>query len=135
MKVCITKDTKKWLTLEQAPKARRIIESMKEDEWSAKEYLDMAARCWLRNAENGNEHDHVEKVLSASAEIAGNARIWNWFGDDSEHLDVWIRGTVETYGGFIKIGCYLSDICGIGPEEFNRDFPTHTYTRYFTEKK
>lgn len=134
MKVCITANTKKWLTLEQLPIAKQIIEGMKEDEWSAKEYLDMAASCWLHNAENGDEYDHVAKVLSATAEIAGNSRVWDWFGG-SGHIDIWLDGTVETNKGFLKIGCYFSDICNIGPEECNRAFPSHCYTKYYTEKR
>lgn len=134
MKVKITDEARRWLTLAELPSAKQMIAEMKEDESSAAEYLATAAACWLHNSENAHRADDVVKVLAASAEIAGNARIWNRYNDESGRLDVWLTGTVETFYGFLKIGCYLSDVWEIGPEDVNRAFPRFTYSRYYVEQ-
>ena len=133
MKVKITGETKKYLTLEQLPVAKEIIKDLTEDEWSAKDYIKMAAGCWLR----ATHHicDAVDKVINAEARIAGNCRVYNALADSCGTMDVWIEGLVKTCRGYMEIGAYLTDIWNIGPEEFNREFPMHTYTRYFTERK
>ena len=135
MKVKITEETRRWLTLAELPEAKKIIADMKNDESSAAEYLKTAAACWLRNSEKANRADDVIKVLYAEAEISGNSRIWNRYDDESGRLDVWIDGTAETFYGFLKIGFYLSDVWELGPDDVNRAFPEKTYARYFLEKK
>ena len=135
MKVKITADSKKFLTLEEAPKAREIIAEMKEYEESAGDVIRTAAACWLWNADRGTITDSVQEVLHAEAEIAGNSRVWDRYGDGTGRLDVWVSGTVETFDGFLKIGCYLSDVWELGTDEVNREFPRRTYARYYTERK
>ena len=131
MKVTITKDTKKWLTLEQAPIARRIIADMKQDETPITEYAAMAVNCI------GNALGHFNwcsRVLEAKAEISGNRRIWNQYSDDSETLDVWIDFTARTDDGFIEGGAYLTDIWNIGGIE-SEELAAHMYCRIFEEVK
>ena len=124
MKVQITKETKKWLTLEQAPAARRMIQELKEEE--AKYDLETLANAFEAAAPK-----------EYTAEISGNCRIWNFFNDNSGTLDVWINVTLpETYenGKYViyKVGCYLSDIWQIGSH--NRDeIKSHMYIRRFVE--
>lgn len=133
MKVRLTKEAKKWLTLEQAPIAHQIIKGEKENETTAAEYAEMV----IRAVYFGSVWD-VE-VLKADASIAGNCRIWNQYGDESGTLDIWIDATAYVDNGnseFIIIGCYFSDICQLsGNYEDNQDLISHMYIRRFKEDK
>ena len=132
MKVKITSESKKWLTVAEHENAKQIIKEMREDEYGAADYIRSAAHCWLCNS---GAVDYVVAVLKADAEISGNARIWNAYNNESGRLDVWLSGTVETSRGFLKIECYLTDVWGLGPKESNVQFPALCYARYFTEQK
>ena len=132
MKVSITKETKQWLTLAQAPIARRIIEEMKEYEWTAKEYAEMAVNC-IGNATR-NWCNWCSKVLDATAEIAGNQRVWNAYDNESGHLDVWINFTARTYTGFIEGGAYLTDLWQSDGTNYE-ELASHMYYRIYEEVK
>ena len=117
MKVSITKEMKKVITIADMPAVREVIKTMQYDATTAKEAAEAAA----------------------SAEIAGNCRIWDYyhFDDCSDHYDVWINFTAviaNGFGGIIMGGAYLSDInsaTGDNDEEL-RDY---MFIRKFTEKK
>ena len=129
MKVSITKEMKKVITIADMPAVRKVIESMKDDTCTVKEYAETAARI----ASGNND----VKVLECSAEIAGNCRVWDHFGNGTEHYDVWINFTAiiaNGFGGIIMGGAYLSDIwqaTGDNDEELRE----HMYIRKFTETK
>ena len=108
MKVQITADTKKNITVARLPAARAIVKSCAEDETGAKEYAASAINAALK-ATTGAVNGCV-KVLEASACVARNCRAWCNYDDNSEDLDVWIEATAETVEGFAKIGAYLTDI-------------------------
>ncbi|MDE7332091.1 MAG: hypothetical protein K2O16_07590 [Lachnospiraceae bacterium] len=55
MKVALLKEDKKFITLADAPIVRQIIANMKEDEYTAEKYADMA----IRAAYNGDAY-HIE---------------------------------------------------------------------------
>lgn len=135
MKVKITEQSKKIVTMEEAGAAKQIVRDMKEDESTAADYIGMAARCWIRNAQVAEQHDSVRRVLEATAEICKNSRVYEQFGEGSGNLDVWIEGVAETWYGFLRIGCNLTDVWQIGPDDWNREFPAHVYARYYVEKK
>ncbi len=80
MKVSITKESQKVLTLEEAQAARQIILDRKEDEWSVTEYVEMAI-----NAICGYS-DRCVEVLKATAEINKNRRAWNVYSENSGTL-------------------------------------------------
>lgn len=123
MKITITADAKKYLTLTQLPIAKQVIKDMKEDEF---DYAEQAARI----ASDG----YVVKVYETKATIAGNYRVWNQFGDGSGTMDVWVDFTALTSEGFIMGGAYLSDLWSADGEnlEYIRE---HMYIRKFTETK
>ena len=131
MKVSITKEMKKVITVADMPAVNEVIKTMQYDATTAKEAAEAAARI----ASGNND----VKVLEASAEIAGNCRIWDYYNYDgcSAHYDVWINFTAIIAGGFGGImmgGAYLSDIqqtTGDNDEEL-REF---MYIRKFTETK
>ncbi len=126
MKVSITKESKKILTLEEAQVARQIILDRKEDEWSVTEYAEMAV-----NVVCGCS-DHCVEVLKATAEINKNCRAWNVYSENSGTLDVWIKATAQTSEGFYIIGVYLSDIWEISDDN-HAEIASHMFIRKFVE--
>lgn len=123
MKVSITKQSKKVITLAEAPIARRIIEEMKDDEMSVSEYAEIAARVAGGNGEY--------EILRASAEIAKNARAFNLYGEDTGNLDIWLNFyAFNSYKGFFEIGAYLSDIWAIGADN-TEEIKSHMYINHY----
>ncbi|MBR0283246.1 MAG: hypothetical protein IJQ81_16920 [Oscillibacter sp.] len=137
MKVQITKDAKKWLTLAEAPVARAIVADFKDPEMygneRAEELIERAARAYLDATGYCDKIGYVEKALTAKAEIAGNQRVHNYYFADSGRLDVWIQGAVELSRGFLEIHAYLSDIWALGGDEAARNLAAHAYVRRFAE--
>lgn len=104
MTVKITKEAKKWLTVAQMPIVRQIIASLKEDEITAADAAKQAASIIFGYSEG-------VKIFEATAEIAGNRRINNYYTTDSGTLDIWINFSIfDSYKGFVTGGAYLSDI-------------------------
>ena len=81
MRVKFEKESKKYITLEEAPIVREIIAYMKEDENTAKEYAEMA----IRVAYDGDTWN-IDTMI-ATAKISKNGRAWNAFSDNSGYLD------------------------------------------------
>ena len=127
MKIAITKDSKRVITLDKMPAVRRIIAEFREDEMKPADYAENVAR----NISGTN----CVKILEASAEIARNCRAWNDITDDSGDLDVWITFTAfcETYPNqmFIKCGVYITDIWKLRSDEMLQ----HIYIQKFIEKR
>lgn len=129
MKVRFEKEEKKYITLEEAPIAREIIASMKEDESTAEEYAEMA----IRAAYDGNAWNI--DTMRATAKIAKNSRAWNEFSENSGYLDIYIKATAHVnQDEFIMIGAYLSDIWKITGYN-NKEIASHMYIRRFKEIK
>ena len=129
MKVKLTQEMKKYITMDQAPKARAIIADMKEDESTPSDYIRYA----ISAVYDGNSYN-VE-VLKAEAEIAKNCRCWNAYGEDSENLDVWVEATAYANGDeFLIIGAYLTDIWNITGDN-NREIASRFYVRRFKEER
>ena len=129
MKVTLTAEMKKIITVSEMPAVNKVIRYAKEDDLTVKEYAEMAARI-----ASGN---NIVKVLEASAEIAGNCRIHDWYDNGSEHFDIWVNFTAiidNGFGGIIMGGAYVTDIhasTGDNSEELRH----HMYIRKFTETK
>ena len=129
MKVRLEKEDKKYITLEEAPIAREIIASMKEDESTVEEYAEMA----IRAAYDGNAWNI--DTMRATAKIAKNNRAWNEFSNNSGCLDIYIKATAHVnQDEFIMIGAYLSDIWKITGYN-NEEIVSHMYIRRFKEIK
>ena len=126
MKVQLTSNAKKVITVDQMPAVRKVMECAKADEITVKEYAEMAA-----GIASGS---YVIKVLEASAQIAGNYRVWDWYENGSAQFDVWVEFTAMTDEGFVMGGAYVSDIhasTGDNHEELRQ----HMYIRKFKEVK
>ena len=124
MKVKLTSDMKKHITLEEAPLVQAMIKEFKEDETPIPEYAEMAIRAaW---------DTYSIKVIEATAEIAKNCRVHNFYSENSGTLDIWIEATAQTIDGFIIIGACLSDIWQINGEN-NAELISHMYIKKFKE--
>lgn len=129
MRVQFTSEMKKVVTVAEMPAVRKVIEYMKEDEWTAKDYAESAAQI----ASGCN----TVKVLEASAEIAGNCRINDWYDNGSSKFDVWVEYTAvinSGFGGIIMGGAYVTDICSLTGDNAE-EIRSHMYIRKFTEVK
>ena len=124
MKVSMSHDYKKHFTIEEVENARQIIKECKEDECTAAEYAEMAARTC--------DFGWIAKVYEAKATIEKNARVWNAYGDSTGKLDIWIEATVQTSSGFLIIGAYLTDIWSITGSD-DDDINYHMFVRKFME--
>lgn len=129
MKVKLTQEYKKYITVAEMPIVKQIISDFKEDESTIEEYAEMA----IQAAYDGNAYD-IE-TLRASASIAKNCRAWNAYSDNSETLDIYIEATAYVNGDeFIIIGAYLTDIWQIGSDN-RKEIASHMYIRRFKETK
>ncbi len=129
MKVKLTQEMKKYITIAQAPIVREMIADFKEDKSTVKEYAEMTVMA----ACNGKAYS-IE-VLKASAEIAKNCRAWNVYSDHSEDIDIWIEATVYVNGDeFVIIGAYLSDIWQMAGDNY-QEIASNMYIRKFEEVK
>lgn len=131
MKVSITKDMKNVITIADMACVREVLKTMQYDPTTAKEAAETAARI----ASGNND----VKVLEASAEIAGNCRVWDYYNFDgcSAHYDVWVNFTAiiaNGFGGIIMGGAYLSDINSADGDN-DEEIRSHMYIRKFSETK
>lgn len=126
MKVILEKNYRKYYTLEDLDRARRVIAAEKETDCTPKEYAEMAIREALKN-DDGIADDWIVEIFKAEAHTAKNHRAWNLWGDslETETMDVWIEFAAELEQGYIKGGAYLSDIWQTG----GTDYREHIYIR------
>lgn len=128
MKIAITKEAKQWITVADMPIVRRIIEDMKEDN-GLKEYAEIAIRAAV-------EGTYSIDILRVQAEICGNRRVWDAYGEGTKTFDFWITATAQTNNGFVIIGANLTDIWKItGRRNDDAEYTAHMYTRLFREVK
>ena len=130
MKVTLEKDYRKYYTLEDLDRAKRVIAAEKEDESTVKEWAEMAIREAIKNDE-GIPNDYIVEIFKAEAHTAKNCRIWNAYGyidpeeANTQDMDVWIEFAAELGQGYIKGGAYLTDIWQTG----GTDYREHMYIR------
>jgi hypothetical protein len=114
MKVRITEESKKWLTVAEMPAVRRLIAEMNDAEYSVKELAEDAMN-WIVNP-----YGYTTRILECSASICRNSRLNDYYFEGSEKLDVWIEFVAfDKMEGCFACGVYLSDIWSVG--EHNRD--------------
>ena len=96
MKVTLEKNYRKYYTLEDLDRARKVIAAEKETDCTPKEYAEMAIREALKN-DDGIADDWIVEIFKAEAHTAKNCRVWNLWGDDleTENMDVWIEFAAE----------------------------------------
>lgn len=128
MKVTLEKNYRKYYTLDDLDRARKVIAAEKEDDCPVKEYAEMAIREALKN-DDGIAEDYIVEIFKAEAHTARNRRIWNVYyssaDDETEDMDIWIGFAAELGNGYIMGGAYLSDIWQTG----GIDYREHMYIR------
>lgn len=130
MKVTLEKNYRKYYTLEDLDRARKVIAAEKETDCTPKEYAEMAIREALKN-DDGIADDWIVEIFKAEAHTAKNHRVWNAYGycdpeeANTQDMDVWIEFAAELENGFIKGGAYLSDIWQTG----GTDYRQHIFIR------
>ena len=126
MKIRIPAEMKRVLTLAEMPAVREIQRQESEDTMTVSEYLQMAAHVASRD-------NSSFQIYDASAGIAKNGRIWNYYGDGSGSLDVWLEGLAfnPCVGAFL-IGVYLSDLQQVtGKESDDSQVRDHMFIREY----
>ena len=124
MKVRVTDEAKKWLTVAEMPAVRKLIAEMKDNEYTVQE-LAKDAMNWIICPMGQNA-----RILECSASIARNSRLDNYHFDGSGKLDVWIEFVAfDQYSGCWWCGVYLSDIWSVS--ESNRE---EIYSHCFVKK-
>lgn len=105
MKVRITNDMKKSLTVAEIAAVRKIISDMKEI--SHKDFLEDVKNAFSLAMEK--ECVSNFEILKAESEIAKNARSWDCL-EEGYNLDIWVTAYgYNQYYGFLELGFYLSD--------------------------
>lgn len=124
MKVKVTPDMKRIITIDEIPAMNETIAAMKNED--VHDYAIIAARLLLGGG---------AELIEAQAEICKNSRIWNEHSNDSRNFDIWISFTAyaETQG-FVKAGANLSDIYQIGNNpDTDNEIERHMFIRRFKE--
>ena len=128
MKVTLGKNYRKYYTLDDLDRARKVIAVEKEDDCPVKEYAEMAIREALKN-DDGIAEDYIVEIFKAESHTAKNRRVWNaYYGspdDETEDMDIWIEFAAELGNGYITGGAYLSDIWQTG----GIDYREHMHIR------
>ena len=125
MKVTLEKNYRKYYTLEDLDRAKRVIAAEKEDESTVKEWAEMAIREAIKNDE-GIPNDYIVEIFKAEAHTAKNCRVWNAYGyidpeeANTQDMDVWIEFAAELEHGYIKGGAYLTDIWQTGGTRYKQ---------------
>lgn len=82
MKVNLTAEMKKFITVAEMPAVKKVMQYEKEnDEWTVQEWAKMAARLVFDDA--------VAMIIEAKARIAKNQRVWDAFDEETRDIDVW----------------------------------------------
>ena len=125
MKVTLEKNYRKYYTLEDLDRARKVIAAEKETDYTPKEYAEMAIREALKN-DDGIADDWIVEIFKAEAHTAKNHRVWNAYGycdpeeANTQDMDVWIEFAAELEHGYIKGGAYLTDIWQTGGTRYKQ---------------
>lgn len=127
MKVNLTAEMKKFITVAEMPAVKKVMQYEKEnDEWIVQEWAKMAARLVF--------DDNGAKVIEATARIAKNQRVWDAFDEETRYIDVWIEFTAfrEYRSSFIIAGVYLTDLWQLTKDNAD-EIKSHMYIRRFEE--
>ena len=127
MKVNLTAEMKKFITVAEMPAVKKVMQYEKEnDEWTVQEWAKMAARLVF--------DDNGAKVIEATARIAKNQRVWDAFDEETRDIDVWIEFTAfsEYRSSFIIAGVYLTDLWQLRKDNAD-EIKSHMYIRRFEE--
>lgn len=126
MKVNLTAEMKKFITVAEMPAVKKVMEYAEEDDYSAKDWAKVATRIVF--------DDNGAKIIEAKARIAKNQRVWDTFDEETRDIDVWIEFTAfsEYRSSFIIAGVYLTDLWQLTTDNAD-EIKSHMYIRQFKE--
>lgn len=126
MKIKITEDMKRVITLSEENAVKLVQNSMKEQknfQWEAERALDIAS------------NNTIHEILKVDAEIAKNRRVWDFYNEGTERIDIWVTAYgFDYFAGFYSVGFYLSDIWQLGSENAE-EIKERMYIRKYTQKE
>lgn len=126
MKVNLTAEMKKFITVAEMPAVKKVMEYAEEDAYSAKDWAKVATRIVF--------DDNGAKVIEATARIAKNQRVWDAFDEETRHIDIWVEFTAfsEYRSSFIIAGVYLTDLWNLTSDNA-AEIKSRMYIRQFKE--
>lgn len=126
MKVNLTAEMKKFITVAEMPAVKKVMEYTEEDAYSAKDWAKVATRIVF--------DDNGAKIIEAKSRIAKNQRVWDAFDEETRDIDVWIEFTAfsEYRSSFIIAGVYLTDLWQLTTDNAD-EIKSHMYIRQFKE--
>lgn len=126
MKVKLTDEMKKYITVAEMPAVKKVMQYAKEDDYSAQDWAKVAARLVF--------DDNAAMIIEAKARIAKNQRVWDAFDEETRDIDVWIEFTAfsEYRSSFIIAGVCLTDLWQLTKDNAD-EIKSHMYIRQFKE--
>lgn len=126
MKVNLTAEMKKFITVAEMPAVKKVMRCANEEECTATDLARVAARLVF--------DDNGAKVIEATARIAKNQRVWDAFDEETRHIDIWVEFTAfsEYRSSFIIAGVYLTDLWQLTTDNAD-EIKSHMYIRQFKE--
>lgn len=127
MKITISKDSKRILTLSDMEGFKIMKESFKEQEqkdfdWEAASAIALAS------------DNKVSNVIKYECELSKNSRIYNYYGEGTGQLDIWFTiYAFDSYYGFYSVGAYLSDIWSLGAHN-REEIKSHMFIQHFIKE-
>lgn len=105
--------------------AYAVINGIREDEYTVKDYAKIAAR--IASGKNDVE------VLQCDAEIVRNFRVCDAIAEGSKNMDVWIRFKALCGNVFVMGGACLTDIwdCSVSNKD---EIKSRMFIRKFIEE-
>lgn len=126
MKIKITEDMKRVITLSEENAVKLVQNSMKEQknlQWEAERALGLAS------------NNVSLEVLKVEAEVAKNRRVWNFYNEGTESIDIWVTAYgFNCFAGFYSVGFYLSDIWQLGSDNAE-EIKERMYIKKYTQKE
>lgn len=128
MKVTLSKDYKRDMTIHRVEVAKKVIKWAKEDSEKPEDYLRQAVNHILHREDTP---DSVDRVLEATAVVAISPK-WDVLFDGSEDLDIMFEGYAKTWNGVVYVCAMLSDIWQFDGET---DYRSKMYYKFYDERK
>ena len=126
MKVNLTAEMKKFITVAEMPAVKKVMRCANEDECTATDLARVAARLVF--------DDNAAMIIEATARIAKNQRVWDAFDEETRHIDIWVEFTAfsEYRSSFIIAGVYLTDLWNLTSDNA-AEIKSRMYIRQFKE--
>ena len=124
MKVRLERFYKERYTLADLQAAKKVIQYEKEDECSAADMAEYAAREALKDTS-----DYLQEIIKAEAITAMNNRVYDAYGEGTKNIDVLIYALAKTSAGYMELSAYLTDIWQTGAIDYQDKMYVEVFKR------